>query len=87
MTNEMNEVKEFVEEVVEDVKEEVAPPTRRQRVKNWIKAHKVQVGIGAGAAVLTGAALAVKKLVADKTGIDLGETVADVAEEIAPPEV
>lgn len=84
MTNEMNEVKEFVEEVVEDVKEEVAPPTRRQRVKNWIKAHKVQVGIGAGAAVLTGLGLAAKKLVSDKTGLDLGEAVADVVEDITP---
>ena len=83
MTNEMNEVKEFVEEVVEDVKEEVKP-TRWQRIKRWGKAHKVQIGVGAGAAVLTGAALAVKKLVSDKTGLDLGEAVVDVVEDITP---
>lgn len=73
-------------EEVQQTEEPMAPLTRRQRVKNWIKGHKVQIGIGAGAAALTGVGLAVKKAVKDRTGIDIGEEIADVVEGVTPPE-
>lgn len=76
-----------VEEMADKIEEQIAPPTRWQRFKNWAKAHTVQIAIGAGAAALTGVGFAVKKVVKDRTGLDLGEEIAETVEEVIPTEI
>lgn len=85
--NAKHAVAEKIEEVVETVEEQIAPPTRRQRFVAWVKNHKVQIGVGAGAAALAGVALAAKSVVKEKTGIDLGEEIVDTVGEVIPPEI